>query len=176
MGKTQQWKDVLRAIMDKKVVDIVNHYERYIKDKVKPFETPGKPHEYLDKHMGEPVDIDEYRSLVGKMMFFTTKLALKTGAATRALLGHMQNPGPDHWKALGRFVGYLSQLKLKGLMYVEPETFKVIALADTDFGNCKETRRSVGCNSITIGGCIVDYSTVKHKTVSDSTTEAEIKK
>ena len=174
-GKLSNGKMYCRATMDKKVVDIVNHYERYIKDNVKAFETPGKPHEYLDKHMGEPVDIDEYRSLVGKMMFFTTKLGLKTGAATRALSGHMQNPGPDHWKALGRFVGYLSQLKLKGLMYVEPETFKVIALADTDFGNCKETRRSVGCNIITIGGCIVDYSTAKHKTVSDSTTEAEYK-
>ena len=145
------------------MLNIVNHYERYTKDKVKPFETPGKPHEYLDKHMGEPLDIDEYRSLVGKMMFFTTKLGLKTGAATRALSGNMQNPGPDHWKALGRFVGYLSQLKLKGIMYVEPEMFKVVALADTDLGNCKEIRRSVGCNIVTIGGCIVDYSTVKHK-------------
>ena len=164
-----------KATMDKKVDGIVKSYEEYIKGKVKEYETPGKPHEYLDKHIGDPLDLDEYRSLVGKIMFFTTKLSLKTGSATRALSGHMMNPGLDHWKAMGRAVGYLSQMKLKGIMYVEPESFRVVALADTDFGNCKETRRSVGCTLVTVGGCIADYSTAKHKTVSDSTTEAEYK-
>ena len=54
----------------------------------------------LSKHLGvhydDPVDIDEYRSLVGQVMFFTTKVGLKTGAATRALSAHMSNPGPSH--------------------------------------------------------------------------------
>ena len=174
-GKLENGKMFCKATMDKKVDGIVKSYEEYIKGKVKEYETPGKPHEYLDKHIGDPLDLDEYRSLVGKIMFFTTKLSLKTGSATRALSGHMMNPGLDHWKAMGRAVGYLSQMKLKGIMYVEPESFRVVALADTDFGNCKETRRSVGCTLVTVGGCIADYSTAKHKTVSDSTTEAEYK-
>ena len=52
---------------------------------------------------------------------------------------------------------------------------KIIPVSDTDFTNCLETRRSVGCHFITVGGCLVDYSMTKHNTVSDSTTEAEYK-
>ena len=43
------------------------------------------------------------------------------------------------------------------------------------FANCLETRRSVGCHFVTVGGCLVDYSMTKHNTVSDSTTEGEDK-
>jgi len=52
---------------------------------------------------------------------------------------------------------------------------KIIAISDTDFANCLETRKSVGCHFVTVGGCLVDYSMTKHNTLSDSTTEAEYK-
>ena len=60
-------------------------------------------------------------------------------------------------------------------MYVEPESFRVSSLCDTDYGNCTETRRSVGCTIVTMGGCIVDWLMAKHMTVSDSSCEAEYK-
>ena len=63
----------------------------------------------------------------------------------------MSNPGPTHWKALERLIGFLKGMKLKGVTYMEPESFQVIALADTDFANYRETRRSVGCSIITVG-------------------------
>ena len=69
-----------------------------------PLETPN---ENLVKHEGDPVDIDDFRSLVGKCMFFTTKICPKTGSVVRALSGHMSSPGPDHWKAMGRLIGYM---------------------------------------------------------------------
>ena len=34
-------------------------------------------------------------------------------------------------------------MDVKGILYIEPESYRVCGLADTDFGNCKETRRSV---------------------------------
>ena len=33
-------------------------------------------------------------------------------------------------------------IELKGILYLEPESYRVSGLADTDFANCKETRRS----------------------------------
>jgi len=108
-------------------------------------------------------------------MFFATKICPKIGAAVRALSGHMSCPGPNHWKALGRLVGYVKQMELRGILYLEHVSFKTASLADTDYGNCKETRRSVGCSIITIGGCIVDYWMAKHHSVSDSSCEAEYK-
>ena len=69
--------------MDKKILSIIEMYEDYAQKEVKIYESPGKPGEYLDKNEEEnAIDIDQYRSLVGKIMFFTTKLSVKTGAAT----------------------------------------------------------------------------------------------
>ena len=51
----------------------------------------------------------------------------------------MKNPSETHWKALGRIIGYMKYMKVKGLMYVEPESFCVSILCDTHNGNCTET-------------------------------------
>ncbi len=181
LGVDYEWgiqsdgKAYCKATMNKKVKATIQKYEEYIGKEAKVYESPGKPHEYLSKNEEEAIDIDEYRSIVGQLMFFTTKLGPKLGNATRALSGFMSSPGKTHWAALGRVIGYVKGMKMKGILYVEPESFKVIALADTDFGNCTETRRSVGCCLLTIGCCLVDWSMSKHLTLSDSTTEAEYK-
>ena len=72
-------------------------------------------------------------------------------------------------------MGYLKGKLFNGMLYVEPEMFRVISFADTDCGNCTETRRSVGCTIITIGGCLADWSMVKYLTLSDTSCEAEYK-
>ena len=87
----------------------------------------------------------------------------------------MSNQGTTHWAAIGRVIGYIKCINVKGILYVEPESYKVITFADNDFGNFTETRQSVGCCLLTIRGCLVDWSMVKHITLSDSTTEAEYK-
>ena len=181
LGVDYEWsvnadgKMMCKATMDKKVEAMIAKYEAYIGRAAKVYDSPGKPHDYLGKNDGEPIDIDEYRSLVGQLMFYTTKLAPKIGNATRVLSGFMSTPGTEHWAALGRVIGYIKGTKMNGITYIEPNSFKVLALADTDFGNCVETRRSVGCCIITIGGCLVDWTMSKHLTLSDSTTEAEYK-
>ena len=73
-----------------------------------------------------------------------------------------------------RLIGYINGTELKGIRYL-PDTFQTVSLADTDYGNCKETRCSVGCSLITVGGCLVDWWMAKHCTVSDSSCEAEYK-
>jgi hypothetical protein len=170
-------KAFCEATMDKKVNVLVKSYEKYINTEVKVYDTPGKPHEYLVKSEDkEPVlDLDKYRSLVSQIMFFTTKLCTKVGMATRALSGYISNPNKTHWKALARVIGYLKGLKTKGLLYIEPESYRVISLAYTDYGNCPETRRSVGCTIHTIGGCIIGWHMAKHLTMSDSSCKAEYK-
>ena len=84
-GKLENGKMFCKATMDKEVDGIVKSYEEYIKGKVKAYDTPGKPHEYLDKNTGDPLDMDEYRYLMGKIIFFTTNVCLKMGSGMRAL-------------------------------------------------------------------------------------------
>jgi hypothetical protein len=42
---------------------------------VKTYETPGYLHKYLSKSKGPTVNMTDYRSMVGKIMYLTTKLA-----------------------------------------------------------------------------------------------------
>ena len=166
-----------KATMEKKINALVADYEAFIGKPVKTYDTPGKPHEYLAKSDEEhqPENIDKYRSLVGQAMFITTKLCPKTGTATRSLSGFMANPNEMHWVALGRLIGYFKNMELKGILYVEPESFRLACLADTDYGNCPETRRSVGCSIFTMGCMLVGWHMSKHLTMSDSSCEAEYK-
>ena len=78
--------------MDKKVNALVEAYEKHIGKEAKIYETPGKPHEYLSKsEEDEPVDIDQYRSFVGQLMFFTTDAPHRASRA--AYLPLRQNVG-----------------------------------------------------------------------------------
>ena len=122
-GVNTEGKRYCRARMKKKVDAAVTSYENHVDKEVHTHRTPGIPNLQLVKHNGEPDDIDMYRSFVGQVMFFTTKVGLKTGAATCALSAHMSNPGPIHWKALERLIGFLKGMKLKGVTYLEPRIF-----------------------------------------------------
>ena len=116
-------KQYCKAAMNKKAEALIDSYEKYICKKAKIYQTPGIPHETLQKHDRDPINIDQYPSFVGQVIVFTTKMSIKTGAAIWALSSYMSNFGPTHWKALGRPVGYIKRMKIKGIILVEPESF-----------------------------------------------------
>ena len=115
------------------------------------------------------------RYFVGQLMFSTTKLGTKLGNETGSLSGFMSSPEAAHWAALGRAIVHLEIMEVKGVLCVELESHKGIALANVDFGYYNETRRSLGCFLLPIGGCPIDWSMSKRLTLSDRTTEEEHK-
>jgi len=100
-----------------KVGATIDQLERFLQREVMIRPTPGKPGQYLQKNDEDALNIDEYRSLVGQITFFTTKLCPKTGKACCALSGFMSNPYEVHWKALERTVGFIKGMKLRGVTY-----------------------------------------------------------
>ena len=90
--------------MNNKIEEIVANFENHLGRKIKIYASPGKPSEYLRKNEGDPINIEKYRSFVGQILFFTTKLSIKTGNACRALSGFLSNPGEQHWIALERLI------------------------------------------------------------------------
>ena len=72
-GETSNGRRFCKVTMDKKVESTINYYENYIQKEAKIYSTPGAPNENVLKYEGEPIDIDEYRSLVGQIMI-TQKL------------------------------------------------------------------------------------------------------
>jgi hypothetical protein len=48
----------------------------------------------------------EYRQRVEKLSFAVKKYVPDCANAVRDLCGHLESPGDEHWKALGRLIGY----------------------------------------------------------------------
>ena len=118
----------LEASMPKLIEEIIDNYKIATGKEAKIYTTPGYTQEKCPmKHTGDPVKLDAYRSLVGKVMYYTTKLAPElSNAARERLASHLSNPGEEHWHELGRLVGYLRQKKNLNLIYRKPRELRSI--------------------------------------------------
>ena len=108
-------------------------------------------------------------------MFFATKVGPKICNQVRDLARHMANPGLEHWTALGRLVGYMKGMEIKGMRLSKPADLRTVSLADSDFAKDPVTRKSIGGELHTVGGCLTAFSSKGEKSISNSTAEAEYK-
>ena len=178
LGIWYEWKEedgetVIEASMPQLIKDIIKKYEEVTQKPAKNYSTPGTPGKTLMKHQGQPKDIDNYRSLVGKIMYLTTKLAPELSNASRELASHLSCPNDDHWLALGRCVGYLKHTKYTTLKYRTPRELRSISLCDSDYAKDENDRKSISGRLNTIGGTITNWTSKKQSTVALSSTEAE---
>ena len=111
--------------------------------------------------------------MIGKLMFYTTKIAPECSYAVGQLARHMQNPGKQHWKALGRAVGYVKGKAKHSLIMRKPLEMRIVSFCDSSYGDCKDTRRSTGGDLHTIGGAIISWRAQLLKMICLSSTEAE---
>ena len=105
--RDEQGEIYLETTMEKRAAGIVATYEKHIGGKVKEFDTPGAPRSVLGANEGVVVNIDVYRSLVGKLMFYTTKIGPKQANAVRDLSRHLSIPGDAHWDVVKRVIGFV---------------------------------------------------------------------
>jgi len=70
----------------------------------------------------------------------------------------MSNPGEEHWVALGRLIGYMKGMEIKGMILRKPVDLRTIFLMDLDIAKDPVTRKSVGGELHTLGGCLTAYS------------------
>ncbi len=159
--------------MEKMEEAIIQDYEKTTGETVKKWNTPGTPGKVLCKSEGAPVKIEAYRSIVGKALYYMTKVAPELANAVRELSSHMANPNDDHWKELGRLVGYLKHRPPAGLTFRRPTELRSISLSDSNYGTDPDTRRSISGRVSTLGGMITGWSSRKQATVTLSSTEAE---
>jgi len=138
------------------------------------YASPGAPNSVLDKNPGEVLHIYR-RSLVGKIMFFATKIGPKMCNQVRDLARYMSNPGEEHWVALGRLIGYMKGMEIKGMILRNPVDLRTVSLIDSDFAKDPVTRKSVGGELYNLGGCLTANSSKGEKSISNSTAEAEYK-
>ena len=159
--------------MPKLIEEIIDNYKIATRKEVKIYTTQGTPGKCLMKHTGEPVKLDAYRSLVGKVMYYTTKLAPELSNAARELASHLSNPGEEHWHELGRLVGYLRQKKNLNLIYRKPRELRSISQCDSNYAKDPNDRKSISGRINTVGGTISNWTSKKQGAVTLSSTEAE---
>ena len=172
-GNDQEAKVILN--MEDKAREIVNAYEATMEEgtKLKTYNSPGTPGTVLSKHTGEPVRHDQYRSILGRIMFYVTKIGPECSYACGQLARHMHNPGEEHWRAMERFVGYLKGKEKHELVIRRPMEVRVISMGDTSYGDCPDTRRSSTADIHTVGGALTNWRAQKTNTVCLSPAEAE---
>ena len=118
--------------------------------------TPGAPGTTLSKSDSkEPDNINKYRSFMGQLMWYTTKVRPDVANATRDLAVHMSHPGPEHLKALGRLIGYIKVKYMKVIIIRKPKVLKVVMLCDSNYSTDKEARNSVSGFVATLGGTLL---------------------
>jgi hypothetical protein len=176
-GKDENGDATLTASMDKMIEDIILQFEQQRGKGAKKAATPGFPGTCLEKlqESEEQVDIDGYRSIVGKILYLMTKIGPTLANAARELSAHMSNPGERHWKALERFVGYLSNIPREkwSITFLRPIDKRAYHYSDNGYQLTKEDSMSTNGCLETIGGTILGWHSKKAAIVALSTSEAE---
>ena len=165
---------MLLASMSKMIDEIVQAFEDATGKKPKPAATPGFPGKALKRHDGAVVMQSEYRSITGKILYYTVKVAPEVVHAARDLASHMSAPGEEHWKAMERMVGYLLNIREEKFRYRRPEELREIIWTDAGFAACEDTRQSVSGAISTIGGTPTSWWSRKQPGVALSSAESEI--
>ncbi|KAJ5771802.1 hypothetical protein N7520_002331 [Penicillium odoratum] len=141
-----------------------------------PVWTPGTT-EILEPYDGQATaeSIHQYQQRVGSVQYGTT--ITRADAAKRASIcaQFLTNPGPKHHQAIERLICYLYTTRFWAIQYgpVDNDSEVVKFSSDASYGDMGDRTSSAGYICQFFGGP-VDWRATKQKTVTTSTTEAEL--
>ncbi|XP_022569788.1 uncharacterized protein LOC111212509 [Brassica napus] len=141
----------------------------------KPSTIPLDPIVKLSKEEGTLLpDGMAYRKLVGKLMYLQITRP-DICYAVNTLCQFSSAPREPHLNAVHKLLRYLKGTVGQGLFFSTDNNFDVRAFSDSDWGTCKDSRRSVTGYCIFVGDSLVSWRSKKQDTVSCSTAEAEFR-
>jgi hypothetical protein len=159
--------------MESYLSDAVKKFEELTGKEVRNYATPGRAHTCLEKYDGDPVNQEEYRSHVGKILFAIKKVLPDCANAIRELSSHLQCPSKEHWLALARLFGYIKHRR-RPFKLRQPKELRLVGCSDSDWAGDKNDRHSVTSNITTIGGnSVTEVISKKQTTIATSSAHAE---
>ncbi|KAG0159794.1 hypothetical protein PDIDSM_7320 [Penicillium digitatum] len=123
--------------------------------------------------------IHGYQAKVGSAQYATTISRPDAAKATSKVAEFLTNPGPKHMDAIDRIIQYLYETRYWAIEYVRKQSWPILAAksiefaSDASFGDNRDRKSSEGYLCKLYGGPI-DWKASKQKTVTTSTTEAEL--
>jgi hypothetical protein len=142
---------------------------------IRDFNTPGPTGAPPTRSSTEDtiIEMEKFRSFVGRLMFAAGKTEPTICNACRELSSHLTAPNAEHWKRLSHLMGYAQTKTLLGYKLRPPRDRRVIAFVDSDYASDKDDRKSISGYFVTVGGCLVSWGSKKQSGVTLSSTEAE---
>ncbi|KAJ9543865.1 LOW QUALITY PROTEIN: hypothetical protein OSB04_023572 [Centaurea solstitialis] len=140
---------------------------------IKEFNTPFDSSVKLDKNSGRAVAQLEYASAIGCMMYAMHCTRHDIAFAVSRLSQFTSNPGTNHWKAVGRVLGYLKRTSDLELTY---NTHLGILEGYTDaswIDNSDDSKSTSGW-IYTLAGGAISWASKKQTCIAHSTMEAEL--
>ncbi|KAJ9551529.1 hypothetical protein OSB04_015574 [Centaurea solstitialis] len=139
----------------------------------KPASTPMETHKHLTADVeGEEVDVHQYRSMIGSLMYLTASRP-DIMFAVCVCARFQVRPKESHLHAVKRIFKYLKGQPKLGLWYPYDNSFDLVAYTDSDYGGANLDRKSTSGGCQFLGGRLVSWQCKKQTTVSQSTTKAE---
>ncbi|KAK1406226.1 hypothetical protein QVD17_41515 [Tagetes erecta] len=117
-------------------------------------------------------DNSVYQQLLGKLIYLSHTRP-DISYSVQYLSQFMHQPTNAHMQLALRVLRYLKGFPGKGIIFTKGTSFNLTAYADSDWGKCLVTRRSVTGFCILLGNCLVSWKSKKQQTVSRSSAEAE---
>jgi hypothetical protein len=121
-----------------------------------------------------PESIHFYQEKVGSAQYATTITRPDAARATAKLSEFLTNPGPRHHEAIDRVIVYLYHTRFLALQYGGRDAKHAIGIfSDASYGDNPDRKSSQGLLYQIYGGP-VDWKATKQRTITTSTTEAEL--
>ena len=114
-----------------------------------------------------------YRAVLGSVMWGQLATRPDLSFAVSLLSRFQSNPGLEHWKGLMHVIGYIRNTLDYSLTYTCDADVTPTAFVDSDYGGCRDTRRSTSGYVFIMAGAPVTWSSKRQATVALSTVEAE---
>lgn len=137
----------------------------------------GDPDEVLDKAMQK-----KFRSGVGKLRYLATWARPDILNSVREISRQQREPTKEHYEAMLKVMQHCVSTPEKGRK-IEPNArwngekefeFEISGMSDSNFNQCKDTRKSVSGNCTELNGVPVLVKSVMQETMKLSVTEAEL--
>jgi hypothetical protein len=114
-----------------------------------------------------------YRETIGKLNYLVSGTRPDIALAVNIVSRFQVNPGPLHWKAVLRIIGYLKRNKSLALEFKSNGSSSLVGFTDSDWARDIDSRRSTSGVITFYDGCPISWRVIKQKSVALSSAEAE---
>ncbi|GJQ91335.1 hypothetical protein Tco_0002474 [Tanacetum coccineum] len=121
---------------------------------------------------GVEVDVHEYRSMIGSLMYLTASRP-DIMFAVCACARFQVTPKASHLHAVKRIFRYLKHQPKLGLWYPRDSPFELEAFSDSDYAGASLDRKSTTGGCQFLGRRLISWQCKKQTIMANSTTEAE---